>query len=79
MYRMLRPLVVMVAKKIFREDAVIYGGVQQGMTASPHRGVIGTREERIFVFQEWVSRMCNGPRELPVLQPPLAGVGHDAG
>ena len=37
------------------------------MAASPHRGVIGTREERIHTFQEFVNLECGGPRELPVL------------
>jgi phenylpropionate dioxygenase-like ring-hydroxylating dioxygenase large terminal subunit len=57
----------MVAHKVFAEDATIYGGVQKGMAASPHPGVIGTREERIYYFQEFVNRECGGPRELPVL------------
>jgi hypothetical protein len=62
--RCLRPLVVMVGKKVFAEDASIYKGVQRGLAASPHAGVIGTREERIYVFQEYVIRECRGPSEL---------------
>ena len=54
----LRPLTVVIAKKIFAEDAAIYAGVQQGLAASPHRGVIGTREERISVFQQHVLAKC---------------------
>ncbi|WP_439622592.1 aromatic ring-hydroxylating oxygenase subunit alpha [Gemmata sp.] len=65
-YRFLRPIATAVAKKVFDEDGRIYGGVQQGLVASPHRGVIGTREERIFHFQEYVTRGCRGPRELTV-------------
>ena len=57
----------MIARKVFREDASIYQGVQRGMEASPHRGVIGTREERVHVFQEYVNRECSGTRELPQL------------
>ena len=56
----------LVAKKVFAEDAAIYDGVQRGLESSPHRGVIGTREERIHVFQEYVLGACGGPRELPM-------------
>ena len=65
--RMLRVISRKVARQIFDEDAVIYDGVQKGLEASPHRGVIGTREERIYYFQEYVNRMCQGgTRELPL-------------
>ena len=58
---------VQVAKKITREDAAIYGEVQKGLEASPHRGVIGTREERIYPFQQFIlDRTRTGPRELPI-------------
>jgi choline monooxygenase len=66
-YRALRPIATAVARQVFDEDGRIYGGVQQGMAASPHRGVIGTREERLFHFQEYVTRGCRGPRELGVV------------
>jgi phenylpropionate dioxygenase-like ring-hydroxylating dioxygenase large terminal subunit len=66
-YRFLRPIVVAVGKKVFAEDGSIYEGVQRGLAASPHRGVIGTREERIYVFQEYVARSCAGSCELPQL------------
>ncbi|MCE9563598.1 MAG: aromatic ring-hydroxylating dioxygenase subunit alpha [Planctomycetes bacterium] len=66
-YRLLRSISNMVAHQIVEEDGTIYGGVQKGMEASPHRGVIGTREERIYHFQEYVNRECRGPRELPLL------------
>ena len=65
-YRTLRVIATLVAKQIFAEDAAIYSGVQKGMAASPHRGVIGTREERIYVFQKYVLESCRGPTELPV-------------
>jgi phenylpropionate dioxygenase-like ring-hydroxylating dioxygenase large terminal subunit len=67
LYRFLRAISVMVAHQIFDEDGTIYGGVQKGMAASPHKGVIGTREERLFHFQEYVNRACTGARELPVV------------
>lgn len=66
-YRFLRPIATAVARQVFDEDGRIYGGVQKGMAASPHRGVIGTREERIFHFQEYVIRGTRGPRELGVV------------
>ena len=67
MYRMLRALSWKVARQVFDEDGTIYTGVQQGLEASPHRGVIGTREERIYHFQEYVNRVCQGAtRELPL-------------
>ena len=64
--RMLRAISRKVARQVFDEDAAIYDGVQRGLEASPHRGVIGTREERIYYFQEFVNRACQGPRELPL-------------
>jgi len=66
-YRFLRWASTLIARKVFREDASIYRGVQRGMEASPHRGVIGTREERVHVFQEYVNRECSRARELPQL------------
>jgi hypothetical protein len=35
---------------------------------SPHPGVIGTREERIYFFQKYVLDHCQGGYELPVLE-----------
>jgi choline monooxygenase len=65
--RMLRAFSWKVARQVFDEDGTIYTGVQQGLESSPHRGVIGTREERIYHFQDYVNRMCQGPRELPLM------------
>lgn len=45
---------VLIGKRVFAEDATIYRGVQRGLASSPHRGVIGTREERIYSFQKFV-------------------------
>jgi phenylpropionate dioxygenase-like ring-hydroxylating dioxygenase large terminal subunit len=45
-------------RRVLREDAAILGDVQQGLESSPHRGVIGTREERVFAFQQYVARTC---------------------
>jgi choline monooxygenase len=57
-YRTLKLAATLVAKKVFNEDAAIYAGVQRGMESSPHPGVIGTREERIFYFQKYVLDSC---------------------
>jgi phenylpropionate dioxygenase-like ring-hydroxylating dioxygenase large terminal subunit len=67
-YRMLRTVAVMVAKKVFAEDAAIYQGVQNGMAASPQAGVIGTREERIYSFQKYVLDNTVGAAELPLVE-----------
>jgi phenylpropionate dioxygenase-like ring-hydroxylating dioxygenase large terminal subunit len=63
-YRVLRPIVVYVAKKVFGEDGRLYPAVQRGLEASPHRGVIGTREERIYYFQRFV---LNHTRDVPTV------------
>ena len=68
LYRSLRALATLVAKQVFAEDGAIYTGVQRGMAASPHAGVIGTREERIYYFQKYVLENTRGPRELPLLE-----------
>jgi phenylpropionate dioxygenase-like ring-hydroxylating dioxygenase large terminal subunit len=74
--RFLRPIVIQVAKKVFGEDGGLYPAIQRGLEASPHRGVIGTREERIYYFQKFVLDGCsNGPRELPQVD---AGVNGEA-
>jgi phenylpropionate dioxygenase-like ring-hydroxylating dioxygenase large terminal subunit len=68
MARLLRPIVKAIGMRVIREDASIYGEVQRGLTSSPHRGVIGTREERIYVFQDYVKTACEGARELRVIE-----------
>lgn len=78
-YRLLRPIVVGVAKKVFGEDGGLYPAVQQGLAASPHRGVIGTREERIFYFQQFVLNGCRGPRELPQVPVPAGALSCTVG
>jgi len=57
-YHTLKVAATLVAKRVFAEDASIYPGVQRGLAASPHRGVIGTREERIWYFQRYVLDAC---------------------
>ena len=40
-------------RQIMLEDLIIFTDQQMGLEASQHKGVIGTREERIYVFQRW--------------------------
>jgi hypothetical protein len=57
-------LVNQTAKKVLFEDAGVFTAIQQGMQHSEHPGVIGTREERIFVFQSYLRQAC-GERPEP--------------
>ena len=68
-------VVLWVGKQVFAEDASIYEGVQRGMAASPHAGVIGTREERIHVFQKYVLDHTRGASELPLAPVEANGQG----
>ena len=36
------------------EDLGIFADQQQGLSTSRHKGVIGTREERIYAFQKYL-------------------------
>jgi phenylpropionate dioxygenase-like ring-hydroxylating dioxygenase large terminal subunit len=57
--RVLAPLLDRAAEGLIRrvmaEDAAVYPDVQRGMSASPHRGVLGSREERVHHFQAWIA------------------------
>ena len=66
--RLLRPIVATIGKKVIAEDANIYSEVQKGLMTSPHTGVIGTREERIYVFQDYVTKTCAGVHDLPMVK-----------
>jgi choline monooxygenase len=70
---LLRPIVKSISKRIFAEDGRIYADIQKGLAVSPHRGVIGTREERIYMFQEFVTQNCRGARELPMAAASING------
>jgi hypothetical protein len=76
--RFLRPIVIGVAKKVFGEDGRLYPQIQRGLASSPHAGVIGTREERIYYFQKFVLENSRGPRELPIAAEASVGIGVDA-
>jgi choline monooxygenase len=66
LYKFLQKISTWIAHKVFAEDGSIYDGVQRGLESSPHRGVIGTREERIYYFQKYVlDRTRGASRELP--------------
>ena len=53
--RLLRWLVARTARQILLEDAPIFPEVQRGLESSRSQGVIGTREERIYLFQRFLS------------------------
>jgi choline monooxygenase len=55
---LLVPVVTLFERQVKREDMAIFPAVQRGMEASTSRGVIGTREERIYVFQKYVLDRC---------------------
>ncbi len=45
-----------ISRSILREDMGMYHSIQRGLEASPHRGVLGACEERIWKFQDWLLR-----------------------
>lgn len=47
-----------VTLNIVQEDVAVMGFQQRGFEKSPHRGCIGTREERLYVFQQYVNNAC---------------------
>jgi phenylpropionate dioxygenase-like ring-hydroxylating dioxygenase large terminal subunit len=53
-----------VTLRILMEDREVYAAQQRGLEASGHRGVIGTREERIFAFQEYILSALGMPSPL---------------
>jgi choline monooxygenase len=59
--RFLRWVCPLIDRKVLGEDARIFEQVQRGLPASPHRGVLGTREERLYAFQEYVARLTGDP------------------
>ncbi len=56
--RMLSWIVKLVARRVIHEDVPIFAEAQHGLDASPFQGIIGTREERVHAFQEYVLRHC---------------------
>ncbi|MFO0879627.1 MAG: SRPBCC family protein [Gemmataceae bacterium] len=47
-----------IARAVLAEDGPIFPAVQRGLEASPARGVIGRREERVWAFQDHLLRLC---------------------
>jgi choline monooxygenase len=67
---LLRTVVRGTVRKILSEDLPIFPAQQRGMRSSTHRGVLGTLEERIHVFQKYVLDACypeRSQRSKPVL------------
>ncbi len=54
------------ARQVVLEDASVFPALQRGLAASPFRGVIGTREERIYLFQADLLRRLTG--EAPAIE-----------
>jgi phenylpropionate dioxygenase-like ring-hydroxylating dioxygenase large terminal subunit len=59
--RLYSSITTVVTRKVIQEDLRIFQDVQRGMQVSPHRGAIGIREERLYVFQEYLARRCGDP------------------
>ncbi len=55
--QILSRLVTKIACQILGEDAPIFPQLQRGLEASRFRGVIGTREERVYAFQRYLREM----------------------
>ena len=53
---------VRMTEQILREDASIYAAAQRGMDAARDSGLLGVREERIRVFQDWLLGALDEPR-----------------
>lgn len=56
--RVARRLAPAFMARVLAEDASIYRSVQRGLAASPHRGVLSAREERVHAFQRFVREAC---------------------
>jgi phenylpropionate dioxygenase-like ring-hydroxylating dioxygenase large terminal subunit len=71
---MLSRLVIKMARQVLQEDMGIFAAIQRGLESSKHPGVIGTREERVYVFQKYVAERCDSLRrsgcqpDLPINQ-----------
>ncbi len=56
--RLMALVVTAITRKVVLEDRAVYADVQRGLEASGFRGAIGTREERVYVFQKYVQDRC---------------------
>jgi phenylpropionate dioxygenase-like ring-hydroxylating dioxygenase large terminal subunit len=60
--RLLRGIVKRTSRQVLLEDVPIFAEVQRGLEASRCKGVIGTREERIYAFQKHLLGIASGTR-----------------
>jgi hypothetical protein len=60
---LLARVITLFVGKVNKEDLAIYPDVQRGLEASTFRGVIGTREERVYAFQKYVLDRCGAPAQ----------------
>jgi phenylpropionate dioxygenase-like ring-hydroxylating dioxygenase large terminal subunit len=57
-----------ISKTIICEDIPVHADVQAGLLHSRQKGMLGRCEERIYVFQKWLTARCGGdPRDAPDL------------
>jgi choline monooxygenase len=52
---------ILYVREVNKEDTALYPAIQRGLEASTFRGVLGTREERVYVFQKYVLDRCGAP------------------
>jgi phenylpropionate dioxygenase-like ring-hydroxylating dioxygenase large terminal subunit len=52
---------ILYVRQVNKEDTALYPDIQRGLEASTFRGVIGTREERVYAFQKYVVDRCSAP------------------
>ena len=64
-------------RKIMLEDLGIFADQQRGLETSRHKGVLGIREERIYVFQRWWMEQMD--REVDRSGEPLSPMSKDFG
>ena len=48
-----------ITRRILLEDRALYKDIQRGLESSPHRGILGRCEERIFRFQQYLMHVCS--------------------
>jgi choline monooxygenase len=56
----LKKCVVGITRAILKEDVPIFAQQQPGLQASPHPGVLGTLEERLYAFHRYLLKGCGG-------------------
>lgn len=49
-------LAAVITRRILEEDLALFPDIQRGLEASPHQGMLGRCEERIYCFQEYLLR-----------------------